>query len=109
MTRYVNLALRRLSLSTHPKHRLVAVIVRGGAVVAFAANSGRWGRHAEVRALGAFGSARRDLDGAIMIVVRDGLALAKPCLACQGVIKEAGISKVWFSAAGTLHAMNVNG
>ncbi len=101
MTRWVRLAQKRLNLSTHPKHRLVAVIVRGGAVVAFAANSGRWGRHAELRALGASGS----VDGALMIVVRDGLAMARPCATCQGAIRDAGIRKVYYSNNGTLEEL----
>ncbi len=102
MTKWVRLAQKRLSLSTHPKHRLVAVIVRSGCVLSHASNSHRWGHHAERRALL---RASGDLDGATMIVVRDGLALAKPCLACQEAIKLAGISKVYYSNNGTLEEL----
>lgn len=101
MTRYVNLALRKLNLSTHPKHRLVAIVMRGGSVVAFAANRGAWGAHAEKRALRAAG----DVDGCTLIVVRDGLALAKPCLACQEAIRVAGIRKTYYSNNGRLDVL----
>ena len=101
MTRYVNLALRKLGLSTHPKHRLVAVIVRGGSVVAFASNRGAWGAHAEKRALRAAG----DVDGCTLIVVRDGLAMARPCRACQKAIRLAGIRKVYYTNNGILEVL----
>jgi len=92
LARYVSLALRKLHASTHPKHRLVAVIVSGGRVLAFASNGARWGHHAEKRALAQAGA----VDGAFCLVVREGRRTSKPCAACQGALKAAGIKRAYY-------------
>lgn len=94
MTAWVNLAHKISLRSTHPQHRLGAVIIRGGSVLATAANTERWHHHAERRAL----NACADPSGATLVVARStGGRLAKPCPACEIALRAAGIARVIYT------------
>ncbi len=69
---------------------MAALIIRGGAVIAARANLQAWGRHAELRALGAV----RDARGCTLVIVRAEFRMSKPCAVCQQAIKARGISRV---------------
>lgn len=87
----LDVAMRLTRRSTHRRHALGAVVVRGGAVLAAAANGGRKGQCAERRAL------RRGVyEGASLYVARSNGLCSKPCADCQSAIKRAGIKVVWF-------------
>ena len=92
VSRWIAQALKVASRSTHPRHRLGALVLRGGHVVASACNTGRWHRCAERRALRPHG----DWVGCTLLVVRLGGRCSKPCLGCQLAIKEAGIKEVFY-------------
>lgn len=89
MPRYLALALKVAADSRHPKHALGAVVVKGGAVLAKAANSGRRERCAERRAL-----KRGRYAGATIYVARANARCSRPCEACQQAIREAGVKRV---------------
>lgn len=96
MTAWLRLAYKVSKRSKHPKQRLGAVIVRGGNVLAVAANGARWGRHAEIRAL----AACTDAAGSTLVVSRStGSGLSKPCLGCQAAIRQAGVARVVYSVS----------
>lgn len=80
MTRYLEMAAAVAAESTHPKHHVGAVFVRGGAVVARAANTGRRYRCAERRALKDRGRFK-DTTGYVM---RDNGLCSRPCAGCLG-------------------------
>jgi deoxycytidylate deaminase len=87
----LDVAMRLTRRSTHARHALGAVVVRGGAVLAAAANGGRKGQCAERRAL------RRGVyEGASLYVARSNGLCSKPCDACVEAIRRAGIRTVWF-------------
>ena len=77
--------------STHPNHRHGAVVVRGGAVLAAAANSGRRGRCAERRAL-----QRNYFKDATVYTARSNGLCSRPCDDCVAALKEAGVRLVVF-------------
>lgn len=93
MYRWFALALRLAKLSNHPKHKLAAVVVKGGSVLSQAVNLHTWGKHAERRAL----SACSNTEGATLIVARHNSSMSKPCPICLMYIKEAGISKIVYA------------
>jgi deoxycytidylate deaminase len=88
-------ALRLTRRSTHRRHALACVVVRGGAILSAAANGSREGQCAERRALrrkaryGCFA-------GAELYVARSNGLCSKPCPKCQAAIKRAGIKSVWY-------------
>lgn len=94
MRRWLSLALKVSAQALHPQHRLGAVVVRGGHVLAKAANiarpldSGHRG-HAEVRAL-----QQTDATGATLYVVRSNGRMSRPCPACWQAIRAAGVRQV---------------
>jgi pyrimidine deaminase RibD-like protein len=92
------MARRVASKSTHPTHAHGAVVVRGGAVLAAAANSGRWGHCAERRAV-----RRGQFKGASVYTARSNGLCSRPCDDCVAALKEAGIRyAVFVDADGTV-------
>jgi deoxycytidylate deaminase len=90
------LAMRLTRRSTHRRHAMGAVVVRGGAVLAAAANGGRKGQCAERLALRWKGASAGRFAGASLYVARSNGLCSKPCADCQSAIKRAGIKVVWF-------------
>jgi deoxycytidylate deaminase len=88
---YFSIALRLTSKSKHPKHRMAAVLIRGGAVVSVAVNLHAWGRHAELRCL------RGKAKGDLLVVARSGGRCSKPCKTCEKAIRKAGVTKVVYT------------
>lgn len=88
MSRHLSLALRLTSKSGHPKYKMAAVLIKGGAVVSVAVNLHRWGKHAEVRCL------RPGVTGDLLVVARKGGRCSKPCPSCEKAIRKAGVAKV---------------
>jgi tRNA(Arg) A34 adenosine deaminase TadA len=78
--------------SKHPKHKMGAVVFSGSRVLSLAANGGRLGEHAEIRAL----KRASNTVGAHLAVVRVGGGSSQPCRLCYRMIKEAGIRRITF-------------
>ncbi len=87
------------------KKRLGAVVVHKGLAVGMGYNKVHStgapleGKHAELEALN--NTKARYRDGSTVYVCRltkdDCLAMAKPCIACQTVMKKMGVKYVWYS------------
>jgi tRNA(Arg) A34 adenosine deaminase TadA len=90
------------------KKRLGAVVVKKGLIVGVGHNkvhstgNPREGRHAELEALN--NTKARHRVNSVVYVCRltknDFLAMAKPCAACQTVMKKMGVKYVYFSVPG---------
>ena len=104
MTRWLNLAFRKSSLSNHPRHKMAAVVVRGGAVLSAVPNLSRRWCHAEARCLArARGADSNGARGATIFVVHGKGNCSKPCPRCEALIREAGIKKaVYFGTSGQI-------
>ncbi len=100
----MRLAWKQARFSTHPDHRMAAVIVKNGAVMAQACNHSWRGSHAETRALGRnhaeFRRGVRDrrpddaYNGATIYVVRANWGCSKPCDMCRDFIEAAKMKAV---------------
>lgn len=90
--RWIKLALKVALKSTHPRHLLGCVVVKGGAVVASAPNTLTWGAHAERRAL----RPTLDLKDGVAYVMRSNRCTSRPCPTCWTALVEAGIHSVVF-------------
>ncbi len=90
--RYNKFAHKIATRSNHPVHHLAAVVLRGGAIVSYATNMGRWGHCAERRAI----RPHTNYAGTMLIVVRSNGGCSKPCKRCAKLIKEAGIKRVGY-------------
>jgi len=93
VTRYLRMAATTADESMHRRHAVGCVVVRGGAVVARAANVHRKGQCAERRSL-----RRMRFDNGELYVARPGasgqLLCSKPCADCMKAIREAGVKKI---------------
>lgn len=106
---YFDLAKSASLLSTHPKHKMGAVIVNKKPISVgcnlykshpkYADGQESFSIHAEIKAI--MSSPRSKLEGSEIWVYRQDKegnpAMAKPCLICQKYIIEAGIKKVYFT------------
>lgn len=90
MSRWLSIAFKMAERSTHPKHQLAALVVKGGAIISAAVNLHRRYRCAEARAL----RPHLDLEGATLYVVRANGRISKPCPNCARMIEKARISEV---------------
>lgn len=117
LNRFFTLAKRESEKSEHTKARIGAVIVKGNYVVSSGYNMYKTHTtqfkhnrltnyeppepclHAEIHAL--IKSGYHDLTGAELFVYRErkkgGLALSRPCRACQDAISKSGIRHVYFT------------
>lgn len=95
----IRLATKIAERSDHPIHKVGAVIVKGGAIIACAHNIHIWRRHAEIRAL-----KRLDVRGATIYISRNGGNLmSKPCDMCREALIKAGIARiVYFDWSGKI-------
>ena len=91
--RYYEVALKLCNSSNHIKHKMAAVVVRGGAVLSKATNKSAWGAHAEKRALQNLNCAK----GAIIFIARNRNRMSRPCTECLNLIKALGIKKIIYS------------
>lgn len=87
MKKWIQLALKKARGSDHPFQQVGAVVVRGGAVLASACNTSRYGHCAEVRALGKVA----DAAGATVYVARRNRRFSRPCGRCQVVLRARGV------------------
>ena len=104
-TRHIEHALLLASLSEHAKFKHGAVLVKRGKVMGEGKNSytmsaqSRYARssvHAESNAM-----CHADVRGAVMYVARlasYGPAMSRPCARCESCMRNAGITKVVFTA-----------
>ena len=92
MKRWFKLALKQTQKSTHSKHKVGAVIIKGGAVLSAAHNRGAWWRCGELRAI----KIKGNYEGATILVARSNMGCSRPCIRCQKVIKEAGIKSMGY-------------
>lgn len=99
-SRYISFAAK-LAKSIPFQHRHVALIVKGGKVLAIGRNSYDTGNHAETCAMRQRWSS--DLQGATLYVIRIGRVqpylLSKPCPNCEALIKESGIKRVIYTTS----------
>jgi pyrimidine deaminase RibD-like protein len=88
---------RKAQCSRHKQHHHVAVLTRGGAVVAIGYNHEE--THAEAMALGkVWPNRRRGLVLWSFRLTKAGkLAMAMPCPKCQEMLIEAGVKTVRYS------------
>jgi tRNA(Arg) A34 adenosine deaminase TadA len=87
---WMRFALKKCDKSTHKKFKMVAVLIKGGSVLSWAANRQDWGAHAELRCI-----VRAKIpEGATLYVVRRLGRTSKPCPDCQYLIKKSKIKKV---------------
>jgi deoxycytidylate deaminase len=98
--RWYNLALKFAQKSPHTKHKMGAVIIRGGAVLSVGFNSkstpfgcDKSSRHAEERAIQIHG----DYEGGTIVVARTNNSMSRPCHKCLYKIRQAGISKIVYA------------
>jgi deoxycytidylate deaminase len=93
----LRLVSRLASKSNHRVNRHVAIIVRGGAVIATAYNHDH--THAEVAALNKlWPSERKGARVWSFRLTRSGnLAMAKPCANCHRYLQESGVRMVYYS------------
>lgn len=87
--RYLAIAERLSEKAKHPKHKLGAVVVAGGRILAAATNLGKWHACAERRAI-----RNRIFDGGCLYVARSNGRCSKPCDECMVAIRESGIRTV---------------
>jgi len=92
----MHLAHRLTRRSTHRRHALACVVVRGGAILSAAANGSRKGQCAERLALRPKRVLEGRFAGASLYVARSNGLCSKPCADCQEAIKRAGIKSVWY-------------
>jgi tRNA(Arg) A34 adenosine deaminase TadA len=92
MKRLLIIAYKASQASTHPVHKMAAVVVRGGKIIASEHNLARLGAHCELRAL----RPHADLRGATLVVVRSNGYCSRPCPRCHRAIQLAGIKKIVF-------------
>jgi dCMP deaminase len=104
--KFFNLA-KKLSLhSTHPQHKLAAVVTRRNKVISLGFNKYKtsprsphpfYSLHAEVSAII---NAKQDLQGCSIYVYRETkngtLGLSRPCHSCLNAIQEAGIKVMYY-------------
>jgi deoxycytidylate deaminase len=118
---YFRAAKAMSELSNHPKHKLGCVVVKGHKIISSGYNSiskchkvqaqldmERFGVdycpgkiHAEIDTLLPLIKRRVDLSKATIYVYRQhkngDLAMARPCTSCQKVIRQCGITKVFYT------------
>jgi deoxycytidylate deaminase len=96
-TPWIRLALKQSLTSPHDRYHVAAVAIRGGNVLSMATNGSpsshglyKTSLHAEARCL------RRgaNYSGAVLIIVREGSRMSRPCNACMIKIKSANIKKI---------------
>lgn len=89
-------AARRIALrSPHPKHRMAALVLAGGRILASATNRGPHSGHAEAVALRGYETGR--FKGATIVVVRvlgEGVGMSRPCLRCEQLIRRSRIANM---------------
>lgn len=78
--------------SNHKKHKMAAVLVKGGAVVSKNTNTEVAGQHAERRAL-----KHPCIGGATVYVARAGGKMSKPCRTCRAALKQCGVSRMVYA------------
>lgn len=89
MSRWIALALRLTRYGKHSHHKLAAVLVRGGSVIAFGANHDT--KHAEIVACT---KAKQGLSGATLFIMRDNGRCSKPCSKCMAVLSSLPLNKL---------------
>lgn len=87
--RYIRLAWKETRHGKNRSQFMGAVIVRGGAVLAKAANINI--RHAEERAIS---RVQGDCKHATLYIMRHNMRVSRPCDDCYKLIQKAGIDKI---------------
>lgn len=93
----IKIANKNVDKCSHPEHRLIAVIIKGGNVISTGWNYSHI--HAEHTAINR--AWRSNIKGTTMVVLRlkksGGLGMAKPCKKCEQKIVAAGIKNVVYT------------
>jgi len=90
--RFLTMAVDLCKKSTHPQHKMSAIVVKGGAVLSKACNLHHWTKHAESRAL----RPHLDLSGATVYIARGNRGCSRPCADCMLAIIDAGVKAIVF-------------
>ena len=99
LPKFYRIALKFSAKSNHSKHKMAAVLVKGGAILAKATNKNLWGAHAEKRALHkAKFCLGTEFEGAALYIARESGRISKPCVCCLALIKQLGIKKIIYAA-----------
>lgn len=97
--RFLALAYCESAKVLEGQHRLGAVLIKGGRVIAKGYNSYVNCRHAEIACLSKTWKSERD--GAVLYVVRrrrdQKFGMSKPCPNCEAFIRDSGIKKVFYT------------
>lgn len=97
--RFLEIAYSEALKAHDAQHKLGAVLVKGGSVIAKGYNSYTNLRHAEVSCLSKVWESERK--GAVLYVVRtrktQKFGMSKPCPKCENFIKNSGIKKVIYT------------
>lgn len=92
-SRVLRQAHKLAKTSGHHRHRMAALLLRGGAVVSAEANGAAGRGHAEARAL----RPHLDARGTHLVVVRlNGNGSSRPCAECTTKIQSSGVARVSF-------------
>jgi deoxycytidylate deaminase len=105
----VRCAIKEASKSNHHQHRMAAVLIKGGNILAISHNSGFL--HTEHGCLNR--AWRGGTDDATMVVIRvrrnGTLGMARPCALCTQRLVRAGVKEVIYSnSSGELEAMKLS-
>lgn len=106
--RFFDLAKKLSIHSEHHQHRLGAVLTKKNRIIGMGFNKNKTHTlsphpykhlHAEISAL--LASSREELIGSHAYVYRETkqgiLANARPCMSCFNALKEAGVSKIYYT------------
>lgn len=92
---YYKIALKLTTQSSHKKHKMAAVVVRGGAILSKATNTPLWGGHAEKRALQCLNQIKAN--GATIYIARLSGGMSRPCAQCLNRIRTIGIKYIVYA------------
>lgn len=95
LPKFYRIALKLSAKSAHNKHKMAAVLVKGGAVLTKATNKNTWGAHAEKRAL--HKATPESCLGTALYIARNSGRISKPCATCLVLIKHLGIRKIIYA------------
>lgn len=104
----IRLARKLVAKSTNKRYRHVAIVERGGSIVAVGWN--HFEIHAEYHALNKLwpSEVRGTKVWSLRFTKTGKLAMAKPCPTCETFLKKWGVKAVWYSTAeGTVKRMKI--
>lgn len=104
----VKTAKRAAKKSRHKKSKHGAVLIKSGRVLASAQNNNG---HAEAVVMSKIKDLpMRTIVWSVRVMADGSLGMAKPCRACESIMRELGVKTVYYStASGNIRQMNLRG